>query len=88
MSTEEIPLPPSLAVVPNIPWHEQTINQLQAEWNYWDEQVRGAPEWGVSFAFAMKERAACERWLEKRLREFDAAAAERRAMELTEAWPS
>lgn len=55
-------LPPSLAVVPNIPWEKQTAEQLRAERDYWVERVRTAP--GFASAKAADDfRKGCEMWL-------------------------
>lgn len=59
-------LPPSLAVKPNIPMSEQTLEQLQAERDYWVKQVETAP--GFASAKAADDfRKGCEAWIAKRL---------------------
>lgn len=60
-------LPPSLAQVPNIPLHEQTLEQLLLERDYWREKVNGATEWGAGYAFAFKQMKACERMIERKI---------------------
>lgn len=65
MSTET--LPPSLAVTPNIPWSEQTREQLVAERDYWKAKVESAPGF-ASANEADKFRKACEWWIERRER--------------------
>lgn len=58
-------LPPSLAVSPNIPWHEQTDEQLRAERDYWVQQVESAPGFASANA-AEGFRRACEAELRRR----------------------
>lgn len=59
------PLPPSLAVTPNIPWETQTLEQLEAERAHWDECVRTAP--GFASAKAADDfRRGCEAWIARR----------------------
>lgn len=67
--TEDLPpVPESLAVTPNIPWHEQTVEQLVAERDYWEACVRSAA--GFASAKAADDfRKACESWIERRKRE-------------------
>lgn len=61
-------LPPSLAVVPNIAWEHQTLDQLRAERAYWDERVSTAA--GFASAKAADDfRRACDAWIARRERE-------------------
>lgn len=55
-------LPPSLAVKPNIPWEEQTLEQLIAERDYWADRVANAPGFASAKA-ADNFRKACEHWI-------------------------
>jgi len=87
MSQDET-LPPSLAAKPNIPWEEQTLEQLQAEYAYWDDKLMANTEWGAAIGFAGNARAACERWIERRMREAKAQDAEAEALAQTQAQPS
>lgn len=65
---DDLPLPPSLAVSPNIAWEDQTIEQLEAERDYWSERLKTAP--GFASAKAADDfRQSCEAWLERRQRE-------------------
>jgi len=74
MTTAE-KLPPSLAVVPNIPWRDQTDEQLIAERDYWlrkfDDRSLGAGSAPTLVAFEYKRE--CEEELRRR----DAAVAAR-----------
>lgn len=63
--------PPSLAVVPNIPWEKQTIEELEAEFAWWDEKVKSATMWGASLKAASDFREGCKRWLDKRRSELN-----------------
>lgn len=61
----ETPLPPSLAVEPNIPWEEQSLEELRAERAYWEACVREAA--GFASAKAADDfRRACDVWIRKR----------------------
>lgn len=61
-------LPPSLAARPNIPWEEQTLDQLRAEREYWALQVLNAA--GFASAKAADDfRQACDSWIRRRERE-------------------
>lgn len=65
MSEQTAALPPSLAVSPNIPHSEQTLEQLYAEREYWERQVSTAP--GFASAKAADDfRHACQVWINKR----------------------
>lgn len=70
MSVEQdnTPLPPSLAVSPNIAWEDQTIEQLEAERDYWlkRESASVGPASGVA---AYNFRIACEKWIARRRQE-------------------
>lgn len=59
-------LPPSLAVVPNIPWSKQTKEQLTAERDYWQVKIDGAKGWGAGLAAANGFRNACQEELNRR----------------------
>lgn len=52
-------LPPSLATKPNIPWREQTTEQLIAERDYWKNKIDTADSWGASLGAAMGFYKAC-----------------------------
>lgn len=57
--------PESLSVNPNIPWEEQTLEQLQAEHAYWVEQVATAP--GFASAKAADDfRKGCAAWIRRK----------------------
>lgn len=61
-------LPPSLAVTPNIPPEKQTIEQLEAERDYWIEAVKNAS--GFASAKAADDfRKGCEAWIVRRRKE-------------------
>jgi hypothetical protein len=60
-----IALPPSLAVSPNIPWEEQTVEQLCAERDYWIARVSDAPGFASAKA-ADNFRKGCETWIKRR----------------------
>jgi hypothetical protein len=61
-------LPPSLAVVPNIAWDHQTLDQLRAERAYWGARLDTAA--GPASAGAITGfRDACDAWIAKRERE-------------------
>lgn len=63
------PLPPSLAVTPNIPHAEQTLEQLRAERSYWDAKVKSAPGWGASVGAADAFLRSCDAWIARREKE-------------------
>jgi hypothetical protein len=65
MSITTMSLPPSLAVSPNIPWYDQTLDQLREERAYWDQRVRDASG-PASAAAAAGFRDGCDRWIERR----------------------
>lgn len=58
-------LPPSLAQAPNIPLHEQTLEQLLLERDYWREKAYGATE--GDYVEAYKWWQACERMIERKI---------------------
>ena len=61
-------LPESLRVKPNIPFEKQTLMQLRAERDYWEERVRTAP--GFASAKAADDfRKGCEAWIRRREQE-------------------
>ena len=64
--TEAPLLPPSLAVSPNIPLAEQTLEQLQQERDYWRSMANSATTWGASYAVATDFARACQTWIEIR----------------------
>jgi hypothetical protein len=59
-------LPPSLAVVPNIRWDKQTLEQLQAERAYWQATVDAAEGCGAAPIAAIEFRDACDAWIKRR----------------------
>ena len=69
LGRQPLPLPPSLAVIPNIPHSEQTLEQLRAERDYWDRKVREAPGWGASLSAAAGFRESCNVWIRRREKE-------------------
>lgn len=59
-------LPPSLAIVPNTPHSEQTLEQLRAERAYWDRKIKESR--GPASAVAAAEFCdECDQWI--RIRE-------------------
>ena len=61
-------LPPSLATSPNIDFANQTLEQLEAERDYWANEVATAP--GFASAKAADDfRRICEGWIARRKRE-------------------
>jgi hypothetical protein len=62
----ELTLPPSLATVPNIPLHRQTISQLRAERDYWQAKLDSLPCWGAAVAAAAEFLKACDTELSRR----------------------
>lgn len=62
-------LPPSLAVVPNIPPERQTLRELRLERAYWQYKIDTAPGWGASVKAAADFRDACDAWIARRERE-------------------
>ncbi len=59
-------LPESLAVVPNIPWREQTDEQIAAERDYWKDKLAEAKGWGGAVGAAQEFMRACEAEIERR----------------------
>lgn len=60
--------PASLSVSPNIPWEDQTIEQLREERDYWQMRVETAA--GFASAKAADDfRRACEAWIDRRINE-------------------
>jgi len=66
-------LPPSLAAKPNIPWAEQTVEQLKAERDHWKQQIDAATGWGGGLGQSLNYHRACEQWIERREREVSTA---------------
>lgn len=62
-------LPPSLAVVPNIPWAEQTLEQLEAERDYWQKEFEEITSWGAACKFAYDCINICDEWIKRRQKE-------------------
>ena len=65
MPTPDIELPPSLAALPPIPFERQTIEQLEAERDYWIKKVQAATGF-ASAKTADNFRKACEAWIKRR----------------------
>lgn len=63
---EEPSLPPSLAVVPNIPPRRQTPDQLRAERDYWQAKLDIATCWGAATSAVASFRDECDRELNRR----------------------
>lgn len=59
-------LPPSLAAKPNIPWHQQTVEQLQAERDFWQRKMDSKDCWGAALGAAAGFRRGCMNELKKR----------------------
>lgn len=67
-----IDLPESLAVTPNIPWEHQTLEQLKAERDYWEQRVKDAA--GFASAKAADDfRKGCDGWIRQREAEMSAS---------------
>jgi len=62
----EAPLPPSLAVSPNIPPERQTLDQLQQERDYWLNIADSATNWGAAVGVALEFAKSCQTWIEIR----------------------
>lgn len=62
-------LPPSLAAKPNIPWADQTLDQLRAERAYWQARIDEATGWGAAVGAAAGFRDQCDAWIVRRQRE-------------------
>jgi hypothetical protein len=69
-------LPPSLAVKPNIPWGDQTLDQLYAERGYWRRKIDDAITCGAAMSSAQEFRDKCNYWIVKREREAREVVAE------------
>lgn len=65
---EQAGLPPSLQVTPNIPWADQTIEQLRLERDYWERKVEETTGF-ASASVADQFRMACEKWIARREKE-------------------
>lgn len=61
-------LPASLAVKPNIPHAQQTLEQLREERDHWDNQVRLADPVGAARTWALRCLKLCEDEIASRLR--------------------
>ena len=59
-------LPESLAIKPNIPWNKQTLDQLIAERDYWNQKIEAGSPWGASTGCALEFRDACTNEIERR----------------------
>lgn len=68
-SVREMPLPPSLAVKPNIPYDQQTIEQLYLERAYWQWKLHSALSWGASVGAASAYADMCTKWINLREKE-------------------
>ncbi len=64
--TDTPTLPPSLAVTPNIPFSEQTLEQLVQERDYWQAKIDIATGWGAHLASCRENIRACEQWIKRR----------------------
>jgi hypothetical protein len=60
-------IPETLSVVPNIPFHDQTVQQLEAELAYWQAKADGATGWGAGVGFAQGQADAARKHLASRL---------------------
>ncbi len=60
-------LPPSLAVIPNIPVKDQTDEQLILEGNYWQQKIDKATEWGAAVSAAHEFLLECRVELRRRI---------------------
>jgi len=60
MPDTDLPLPPSLAVTPNIPLREQTLEQLEAERDWWRAKLDGFSQWGAGVSATAGFLRACE----------------------------
>lgn len=69
MSTEKLVLPPSLAVVPNIPPSKQTLEQLEAEVAYWQARMDERSGWGAAVGAMSEMIRDCETWIAIRKKE-------------------
>ena len=58
--------PPSLAVSPNIDVRDQTVDQLKAEYCYWERKLAMTPRWGAAAGAARDFRDSCSRELKRR----------------------
>lgn len=58
-------LPPSLAAKPNIPFEEQTLEQLKLEHAYWAEQIANANGWGAGVGAAQEFMETCAAWIKR-----------------------
>lgn len=64
----DFPLPPSLAVKPNIPFESQSLGSLVLERAYWARSLATAP--GFASAKAADDfRRGCEAWIHRRFQE-------------------
>ena len=62
-------LPPSLAVIPNIPVKKQTKEQLVAERDYWQQKLDSAESWGGALTAVLEFRDECQKELNRRFNE-------------------
>lgn len=65
MQNEREKLPPSLAAQPNILPQDQTLEQLEAERDYWLHKEETAPG-PASGSFAYQCRRVCDMWIARR----------------------
>lgn len=65
--------PPSLSVKPNIPWEEQTIEQLKLERAWWEQMVKDASG-AASASAAWGFMRACDNWITRKQNDAEAAA--------------
>lgn len=59
-------LPPSLIPSPNIPIQKQTLEELIAERQYWDGQIKKATRWGAALSVSSEFRDECDNELLRR----------------------
>lgn len=63
---EEMKLPASLSVSPNLKHEDMTLEQLVEERDYWDEKIKVAPSWGASLVVADGFRRDCQKWIDRK----------------------
>ena len=61
-------LPTSLKVKPNIPVPAQSVEELIAERQYWDQRIKSAGRWGAAVGVAAEFRDECDGELLRRFK--------------------